>query len=145
MYALRRLVDSPLCPLPIRAFAAGSIEPAVLDQHVSLAMDAGSLVVLKDLVLGGIESQQSGHSKGGLLGCPDTFDGVDLPLLVIAGTRDELAPVASVQPAFEHSRSRDKTYRTFPRGHIDLLVGRDAPNTVWPTLEAWIRRRAVGR
>jgi polyhydroxyalkanoate synthase len=145
MYMLRSLVESPIFPVPIRGFATGSMEPAVLGQHVSLAMDAGSLIVLKELFLSGVEARRSGHRNGGLTGYSGAFESMDIPLLVIAGTRDELAPPASVQPAFEQSRSHDKTYRTFPRGHIDLLVGRDAPRTVWPALEDWMRRRTGER
>ena len=52
-------------------------------------------------------------------------------------------PPASVEPAFQHSRARDKTYRVFPRGHIDLVVGRDSPTSVWPLLTAWLRARAT--
>ena len=141
MRLLRAFVESPLFPLPIRGFDAGSMEPEVLGQHMSLAMDSGSIVVLKNLFLGGLESRQSGHRLGGLTGYAGAFESLDLPLLILAGTRDDLAPPASVEPAYEHSRSRDKTYRTFPRGHIDLIVGRDAPLTVWPLLEAWMRKR----
>ena len=59
------------------------------------------------------------------------------------GTNDDLAPPASVRPAFERSRSKDKTYRTAPLGHIDLLVGRDAPLTTWPLVTTWIEKRAA--
>ncbi len=143
MRLLRAFIESPVFPLPIRGFAAGSMEPAVLGQHMSLAMDSGSIVVLKNLFLGGVESRQSGHRLGGLTGYAEAFEGLDLPLLVVAGTRDDLAPPASVEPAYEHSRSRDRTYRTFARGHIDLIVGREAPLTVWPLLEAWMRKRML--
>jgi hypothetical protein len=47
-----------------------------------------------------------------------------------------------VRPAYDASASRDKTYREFPRGHIDLIIGRDAPLTIWPLIEAWIKKRA---
>ena len=141
MRLLRAFVESPVFPLPIRGFSAGSMEPLVLGQHMSLAMDSGSIAVLKNLFLDGVESRRSGHRLGGLPGYASAFEALDLPLLVIAGTKDDLAPPASVEPAFEQSRARDKTYRTFPRGHIDLIVGRDAPLTVWPLLEAWMRRR----
>jgi polyhydroxyalkanoate synthase subunit PhaC len=141
MRVLRAFIESPLFPLPIRGFAAGSMEPVVLGQHMSLAMDSGSLVVLKNLVLGGVESRRTGHRLGGLPGYAGVFERLDVPLLIIAGTKDDLAPPASVQPAYEHSGSRDKTYRAFPQGHIDLIVGRDAPLTIWPLLEAWMRKR----
>jgi alpha-beta hydrolase superfamily lysophospholipase len=141
MRLLRAFVESPLFPVPIRGFAARSMEPTVLGQHMSLAMDAGSVVVLKNLFLGGVESRRSGHRLGGLTGYAGAFEKLDLPLLIIAGSKDDLAPPASVLPAYESSRARDKTYRTFPQGHIDLIVGRDAPLTIWPLIESWLRRR----
>ena len=139
--ALRGFVESPLFPFPIRGFDAGSMEPAVLAQHMSLAMDLGSIAILKNLFTGGFESRKGGHRNGGLTGYAGAFERLDVPLLVIAGTRDDLAPPASVKPAFDQSQSTDKTYRTFPRGHIDIVVGRDAPLTVWPLLESWMRNR----
>jgi hypothetical protein len=47
-----------------------------------------------------------------------------------------------VKPAYERSRSSDKTYREFPLGHIDMVLGRDAPFTVWPALRTWLEARA---
>ena len=70
-----------------------------------------------------------------------TFEWLDRPLLVVAGTHDTLAPPASVRPAYERSRSSDKTFRAFPLGHIDLIVGREAPLTVWPLVQTWLSRR----
>jgi hypothetical protein len=61
---------------------------------------------------------------------------------VIAGTKDDLAPAAGVRPGFERSRARDKTYRAMPFGHIDLLVGRDAPLMTWQALGSWLATRA---
>lgn len=138
----RIFVESPLFPLPIRGFEPGSMEPAVLGQHMSLAMDSGSITVLRNMFLDAAEWRQSGVRLGGLSRRAEAFEAMDLPLLVIAGTRDDLAPPEGVVAAFEKSRSSDKTYRTFPRGHIDLLMGRDAPRTVWPLVESWIRARA---
>lgn len=137
----RRFIESPIFPLPIRGFAPGSIEPVVLSQHMSLAMDQGSITVLRNMFLNAAESRRDGHRLGGLSGYAGAFEALDLPLLVIAGGRDDLAPPASVEPAFQRSTSHDKTYRVFPSGHIDLLVGRDAPQTIWPLLEAWMTTR----
>jgi pimeloyl-ACP methyl ester carboxylesterase len=142
MRLLRSFIESPIFPLPIRGFDAGSMEPNVLGQHMSLAMDTGSIAVLRSLFLGAAEQRRSGHRLGGLTGYAGAFEKLDLPLLIIAGEKDDLAPPASVHPAYEHSSSSDKTYRTFPRGHIDLVVGRDAPLTIWPLVEAWMKRRA---
>jgi pimeloyl-ACP methyl ester carboxylesterase len=141
MRVLRAFMESPIFPLPIRGFAVGSMEPVVHGQHMSLAMDSGSVVVLKNLFLSGVESRQSGHRLGGLTTFAGAFENVDVPLLIIAGSKDDLAPPASVRPAYEHSRSRDKTYRVFPRGHIDIIMGRESPLTIWPLVESWIRKR----
>lgn len=140
----RIFIESPVFPLPIRGFSPGSIEPEVLAQHMSLAMDSGSITVLRNMFLDAAESRRSGHRLGGLTGYARRFEALDLPLLIIAGTEDDLAPPPSVEPAFQQSRSHDKTYRAFPRGHIDLIMGRDAPLTIWPLLESWLRTRAAG-
>jgi polyhydroxyalkanoate synthase subunit PhaC len=108
---------------------------------MSLAMDTGSVAVLRSLFLGAVEQRQSGHRLGGLTGYAGAFEHLQIPLLIIAGTKDDLAPPASVRPAFDFSNSQDKTYRAFPRGHIDLIVGRDAPLTIWPLIEAWMKKR----
>jgi alpha-beta hydrolase superfamily lysophospholipase len=137
----RVLIESPVFPLPIRGFSPGSMEPVVLSQHMSLAMDHGSITVLRNMFRSAAEARRSGHRLGGLSGYASAFEAIDLPLLIVAGSHDDLAPPASVEPAHERSRSTDKLYRVFPRGHIDLLVGRDTPQTIWPLIESWIRVR----
>ena len=73
----------------------------------------------------------------------EKFEAMNLPLLIVSGANDDLAPPASVRPAYERSRSKDKTYRTAPLGHIDLLVGRDAPLATWPMITSWLDKRAA--
>jgi poly(3-hydroxyalkanoate) synthetase len=73
----------------------------------------------------------------------ERFESTDLPLLVLAGANDDLAPPASVRPGFLRSMARDKTYRVLPLGHIDLLVGRDAPLMTWSVVANWLTKRAA--
>jgi len=141
MRLARIFVESPIFPLPIRGFVPGSLEPAVLAQHMSLAMDNGSITVLRNMFLDAAAAKQRGHRLGSLYGFAERFEALDVPLLVIAGSKDDLAPPASVKPAYDLSRSLDKTYRTFPRGHLDIVMGRDAPLTIWPLIETWLRTR----
>jgi polyhydroxyalkanoate synthase subunit PhaC len=138
---VRAVIESPIFPLPIRGFVPGSMEPRVLSQHMSLAMDSGSIAVLRNMFLDAAASRKSGHRLGSLFGYAERFEALDLPLLVIAGTLDDIAPPISVKPAYEFSRSSDRTYREFPRGHLDIIVGRDAPLTIWPLIEAWVKTR----
>lgn len=140
---LRGFIESPAFLFPIRGFAPRSLEPQVLSQHMSLAMDVGSVAVLRSMFHAAAEARRGGHCMGALATYADAFESrEDLPLLVIAGTKDDLAPPASVLPAYQRSRSSDKTYRTFPRGHLDLVVGRDSPQTIWPLIESWLAKRA---
>ncbi len=141
MRLLRGFVESPLFPSPIRGYRPRSLEPLVLSQHMALAMDTGSVSVMRNMFRSAAEARRGGHCLGELTGYADEFEALDLPLLVIAGSHDDLAPPASVEPAFHRSQSTDKTYRVFPRGHIDLIAGRDCPQTVWPLILSWIMTR----
>jgi polyhydroxyalkanoate synthase subunit PhaC len=141
MRLARSFIESPVFPLPIRGYAPGSIEPRVLGEHMSLAMDIGSIAVMRSLFLRAAEARASGHRLGVLYGYASAFEALDKPLLIIAGSFDKLAPPEAVRPAYERSSSSDKTYRVFPRGHIDIVVGRDAPLTIWPLILGWLDAR----
>jgi polyhydroxyalkanoate synthase len=141
MRLARVFVESPLFPVPIRGYAPKSMEPRVLGQHMALAMDRGSLAVIRNMFLRAAEAKATGHRLGVLYGFASAFEATDIPLLIIAGSHDSLAPPDSVRPAYVRSRSSDKTYRVFPRGHIDLLVGRDTTATIWPLVATWLTTR----
>jgi pimeloyl-ACP methyl ester carboxylesterase len=141
----RALVDSPLYPLPFRGYAPANIEPDVLSQHMALAMDAGSIRVMRHMFRWAREREGRRDVPGGIEGFGESFEAMtDTPLLVIAGSLDDLAAPAGVLTAYERSHARDKAYRCFPSGHIDLLVGHTAPLTTWPALETWLDRLAPG-
>jgi len=135
----QRVVNSRFYPVPLRGFRRGSMEPEVLRQHMVRAMDQGSIATMRTLFTWAAETKA--QRKTTLFGLEEQFEALDIPLLVIAGSHDDLAPPASVRPGYERSRSTDKTYRELPFGHIDLLVGRDAPRLTWPLLERWLERR----
>ncbi len=142
--ATRRFVESPLYPLPIRGFRRGSLEPHVLNEHMALAMDFGSVSTLRAMFTWAAELGASDPaSVERLHGYARPFEALDIPLLVVAGSHDDLAPPASVKPVFTLSSSNDKEYRELPFGHIDILVGRDAPLFIWPLIETWIKRRVA--
>ena len=141
----RRIVESPLYPLPLRGFHRGAIEPQVLREHMALAMDNGSIGTMRAMFAWARDARREVDSDAGLFGYARRFQERELPLLVIAGRYDDLAPPASVKPAFTLSRSSDKKYRELPFGHVDLLVGRDAPLTTWPVLEQWLQRHSEPR
>lgn len=139
MRTFQRVADSPFFPMPLRGWHAGAVEPHVLEQHLRLAFDRAGIDELRHMFEWATDKRFGGPSRDYV----ERFESLDLPLLVIAGTNDDLAPPASVRPAFERSRAKDKTYRTEPLGHIDLLVGRDAPRSTWSTLARWLDERST--
>jgi len=139
MRTIRRVADSPFYPVPLRGWHAGALEPHVLEQHLRLAFDRAGVVELRNMFEWAAQKRFGGETRDYV----ERFQALDLPLLVVAGSNDDLAPPASVRPAFEKSRARDKTYRCVPLGHIDLLVGRDAPLTTWPLVTSWMDKRAA--
>jgi pimeloyl-ACP methyl ester carboxylesterase len=135
----RAIWDSRLLPIPIRAWFPGSVEHEILDEYLGRAFDRSSLEVAYGILRFGDRGVML--SPDGSIDYRMAFTGLDRPLLVIAGSHDHMAPPASVRPAFDASRAKDKSYRVFPFGHIDLVMGRQAPATVWPTIATWLAQR----
>lgn len=141
--SFRAFVDSPLYPLPFRGYDPDNIEPDVLSQHMALAMDAGSIRVARQMFREARGRGGRNDVPGGIEGFGEAFEAMrDTPLLVIAGSNDDLAAPPGVRSAYERSQARDKTYRCVPAGHIDLLVGTEAPRTTWAILDAWLGQRS---
>ncbi len=76
---------------------------------------------------------------------------ITLPMLMIAGSRDRLAPPIAVQWGSELSQTSDTTFRIFGRkhgdtqeyGHGDLIFGQRAPEEVFPLIANWLASRAA--
>jgi pimeloyl-ACP methyl ester carboxylesterase len=137
MRLTRRFAESPYYPIPLRGYHAGSCEPHVLEQYLRLAFDRVAFAVMLDMF--DLQRRFGKDESADLL----RFEAMDIPLLVLAGANDDLAPPASVRPGFTRSLAHDKTYRILPLGHIDLLVGRDAPLLTWSAVTGWLEKRAA--
>lgn len=63
---------------------------------------------------------------------------VGVPVLVVAGATDQIAPVSAVR-AVEPLLTGSPTTRfeIVPGGHLGLLTGRGARTTTWPALDEW--------
>jgi pimeloyl-ACP methyl ester carboxylesterase len=134
---LRPVAETALYPIPVRGWHKGTLEPHVLEEHLRLAFDRAILGELVEMLEWANDRQFGGRASDRA----ERFEALDVPLLVIAGKHDDLAPPDSVRPGFERSRSSDKTYRSVDAGHIDLLVGREAPRGTWQLVEHWIAHR----
>lgn len=133
------LWDNRILPLPIRGWVPGGTEREVLEEYLSKTFEHTSLAVALDILKAG--GAGGFKSLDGMIDYSTAFEMLDRPLLVIAGTEDQLAPPESVRPAYEVSKSRDKTYRAWPLGHLDLIMGREATRTVWTLVRDWLDRR----
>lgn len=107
------------------------INPGVLD-HLLLMIKRGEFVAAS----GGYNYRKN-------------LNRIGIPLLLIAGEDDRLAPPDSIREIYRASGSADRTLRTFgPRskdsaayGHFDLIAGKKAPEEVYPVISKWLRQR----
>lgn len=139
MKRTRRVAESRFYPIPLRGWHAGALEPEILEEHFRLAFDRGSIAELASLFAWAAQRRFGGTESD----FAERFEAMDTPLLVVAGANDDLAPPASVRPAYARSGSHDKTYRAVPLGHIDLLVGREAPKLTWSVVTDWLTARPI--
>lgn len=64
---------------------------------------------------------------------------VEVPVLVVAGATDGIAPVPSVQAAMPLlAGSRDARFEIVPGGHLGQLTGRAARTSTWVVLDEWL-------
>jgi pimeloyl-ACP methyl ester carboxylesterase len=75
---------------------------------------------------------------------------ITTPTLLLAGTRDVLAPPDAVKATFDSIGATDKQFQICSRaqgmrvnyGHYDLLIGREAPAEIYPLIARWIESHA---
>jgi polyhydroxyalkanoate synthase len=75
-------------------------------------------------------------------GEPVDLASISAPLLAIAGTNDHIVPPASARPLTERVSSADCTYLELPAGHVGLLAGSGAQESLWPRVTDWLGDRS---
>ena len=64
---------------------------------------------------------------------------VDVPVLVIAGATDPIAPTAAVRALLPLLTGAPETrFEIVPGGHLGQLTGRAARTSTWPALDEWL-------
>jgi polyhydroxyalkanoate synthase subunit PhaC len=138
LHATRFAFDSNFAPIPVRGWKPGAFEAGELASYVR-SFDAESFSTVDDLIrlaaTGELRSRVDGSSFTQLI------EHNEQPLLALSGGSDSLANPAAVKPLYERSRSRDKQYVKVDAGHGDLLVGKKAPEDVWPIVAGWLEAR----
>jgi len=85
-------------------------------------------------------------SADGAINYSANIPNVKANLLCLAGKLDNMAPPGSVLSIYHKAQSPDKTYRLFgiangysaDYGHNDLLLGKKAPEEVYPYILSWL-------
>lgn len=76
---------------------------------------------------------------------------VTVPTLLLAGPRDALAPPDAVKATYDALGATDKQFRILSRaqgfkanyGHFDMVLGRTAPEEVYPLVAGWLAGHAL--
>lgn len=124
---------------PISGWAPGSMEPEVLAERLERGFDWTSVQIWLEMARWGAT---------GAFAYEAAWSRTDVPLLVVAGDLDHLMLPEDARVAFDRSGSSDRTlvvlddYTTGHHwGHLDLILGRVAPDHSWPLLRDWMRAR----
>jgi len=64
---------------------------------------------------------------------------VTVPVLVVGGANDGIAPIGAVKAAVPLlTGSREARFEIVPGGHLGMLTGRRARTSTWPVIDAWV-------
>ena len=89
----------------------------------------------------------------GMFDFGENLERITAPLLIIAGSNDELTPARDLAHIYEHVASRDKKFCVIGKEtgfahdycHADLILGLHAPDDVYPVVLEWLEaHRAAG-
>ena len=145
-YLAKRLRRGQLSfKLPLQGWVPGTIENHVLESWLSRSLDRSSGSILA--LMGHWGATGTFCTSDGKRDYGASWAASGLPVLVIGADRDLLAhPFRDVKPAYDTATAIDRTFRCFGSkgesvGHVDLLIGKRAPTTVWPAISNWLAER----
>lgn len=125
---------------PISGWWPGSVEPDLLHERLIHGFDWTSARVWLEM---------GRWAATGTFDYDEAWAQTDVPLLVLAGDEDHLMPPEDARAAYDRSGSADKSLVVLNDyehevhwGHLDIVLGREAPRIVWPLVESWLRERA---
>jgi pimeloyl-ACP methyl ester carboxylesterase len=125
---------------PISGWWPGSVEPELLAERLERGFDWTSVRVWQEM---------SRWAATGTFDYDEAWRQTDVPVLVCLGDRDHLMPVRDGRVAYERSGSADRSLHVFDDyrhavhwGHLDLVLGKAAPDHVWPRVADWMRERS---
>jgi poly(3-hydroxyalkanoate) synthetase len=115
--------------------ALAVINPGVLD-HLLLILTQGEMISSREHV------RYRDHLKK-----------IQIPVLLVGGNEDSIAPPKALEQVYARLGSADRTLKIFGGenkkatnyGHFDLVLGRDAKAGVFPFIGQWLKPRLARR
>lgn len=125
---------------PISGWAPGSIEEDLLRERLDHGFDWLPLPLWDDMSRWAVE---------GRFDYEDAWSKTVVPVLVLAGDLDHLMLPEDARAAYDASPGPDRTFTTLDLystghrwGHLDLVIGHQAPRFVWAPIRDWLDARA---
>lgn len=140
---LQWLLERPLGEL---GFHPGNLDTSLLRTLMFTAIDDLPASLLREFARWYETKAMS--DRYGMFDFTEHLERIRTPLLVIAGARDDLTPPRDLEYVYEHVGSRDKELRVIGKeqgfshdySHADLILGKYAPDDVYPVILAWLER-----
>jgi len=133
------LVDLAAYGMPIAGWWPGSVEPELAQERMRRGFDYIPVRVWQEMARWS-EADDVPWDTG--------WRRADTPCLILLGDRDSMLFIDEGTAAFERSGSQDKTLRIFDDrdglthwGHLDIVLGKQAPIHIWPTIHEWMAAR----
>ncbi len=131
-----------------------------MDDHVLFSRDNMTRDILVNILEHAVESVPSSlilqihdwlrnnhfSSRDRKINFMDNLEQLTAPILMIAGSVDSFTPLADIRLAFRKIPNAKKSLMVFGKarghqneyGHIDLLLGKNAPKEVYPHILNWL-------
>jgi len=104
-------------------------------------LDAEPIGVVIDMLYGFDEDYKDGHWWDPQTGYDYTenLKNITIPVLLIGGKQDVSDKIEDIAETFNHIGSEDKEIRILDGyGHVDLLLGKNAEQEVYPLVSEWL-------
>jgi alpha-beta hydrolase superfamily lysophospholipase len=140
---LARLLRRSIADL---GFHPGNADPELLRALMLIAVDDVPASLLREFARWYDTRAMSDRYQ--MFDFTEHLERVTTPVLIIAGSHDELTPVRDLQAVHRRIASADKEFRVIGRdygdrhnySHADLILGRHAPDDVYPVIGEWLER-----
>ena len=133
-----------------------------MEDHILFARDNMNKEIIQSILNHSVESVPSSlilqihdwfrhnyfSNRDGSINFLEGLETISLPILMMVGSIDSFTPAADIRLAFKKLPNADKTLMSFGKkhghendyGHIDLILGKNAPKEVFPHMAKWLEK-----